>query len=544
MGGYAKGFGQLGADNIRHAHLFSGADAGAKIAAAAADLPTAGGIVDARGFEGAQSIATAIVFSKPTILLLGDATFTYTGTVTAFQLSSGCFIVGSHQLTSIIHVTGLTSDGITPGNDSGVMDVTVRGPNSAASGYSGIDGAATGVFVHRTIVEKWGSHGINTGASSARWIISECTVRQNLVDDGILIGRGATDCKVLDCFVYSNGAWGIDCNGSRCMFRGNHVFSNGSVGGSDNGGILVYGYSSYNADKNQVIGNHSYSNYGPGILVSAGTGATANRNVVTGNQCHGNLAAVISGNGIMVGADEGTFSFNIVHDNHCGANARAGVEVHPGSAGTASKNSVCNNTCDTNAYGVIVNTGVVDTLLYDNIFLSNTSQDIYEFGTRTRRRGNINSVSDALTAEGGTVRVTTQFDKTTSTVLADVTGLSVTVYQQKKYRFRAVLFVDASVAGGGKYAIACALTATNIKYQILAIDNATLAYVITARHAALLGTTGQNGAAALLVVIEGEILTAAGAEAGALTVRIAQNVSSGTSSVLVNSTLTVEQIPA
>ncbi|OFV92050.1 MAG: hypothetical protein A3H28_05055 [Acidobacteria bacterium RIFCSPLOWO2_02_FULL_61_28] len=63
--------------NVRYADQFTGADAGAKIAAAIADLPATGGTVDARGLEGAQTISSDICLgvSKPTTIRLGAATF-------------------------------------------------------------------------------------------------------------------------------------------------------------------------------------------------------------------------------------------------------------------------------------------------------------------------------------------------------------------------------------------------------------------------------------------------------------------------------------
>jgi hypothetical protein len=63
-------------NNIRHANAFSGSDAGAQIAAAILDLPSTGGVVDARGIEGAQTIASTITVNKAVVILLGYATYT------------------------------------------------------------------------------------------------------------------------------------------------------------------------------------------------------------------------------------------------------------------------------------------------------------------------------------------------------------------------------------------------------------------------------------------------------------------------------------
>ena len=67
-------------NRIRYANMFAGTDAGAKIAAAIADLPSTGGTVDARGLEGAQTISSnPLVGGKANVtILLGAATLTST----------------------------------------------------------------------------------------------------------------------------------------------------------------------------------------------------------------------------------------------------------------------------------------------------------------------------------------------------------------------------------------------------------------------------------------------------------------------------------
>ena len=69
-------------NNVRFADQFAGANAGAKIAAAIADLPATGGTVDARAFEGAQTFTSTLTIDKPVKLLLGCATFNMTGGAT------------------------------------------------------------------------------------------------------------------------------------------------------------------------------------------------------------------------------------------------------------------------------------------------------------------------------------------------------------------------------------------------------------------------------------------------------------------------------
>lgn len=140
----------------------------------------------------------------------------------------------------------------------------------------------------------------------------------------------------------------------------------------------------------------------------------------------------------------------------------------------------------------------------------------------------------------GGVRVSTQFDKT-NTTLAAVTGLSRALLAGRSYHFLATLFINADVTGGSKYTMGGTggLTATNIIYNINLLDNATKAYTITSRQTALGGNAGQAGTTAGLCSIEGLITVNA---AGTLSVAFAQNAVSGTSSVLVGSSLIIEEI--
>ncbi len=69
-----------GKNMVYNAARFPGADAEAKIAACHAALPSTGGTCDAREFQGAQTWGVTLIISKPVRLLLGHATFTYSGT--------------------------------------------------------------------------------------------------------------------------------------------------------------------------------------------------------------------------------------------------------------------------------------------------------------------------------------------------------------------------------------------------------------------------------------------------------------------------------
>ncbi len=77
---------------IRYADQFPGGTAGLKIANALNDLPSTGGVVDARSLAGVQTIDVNLYVgqpgAKPTVLLLGPTVFNVSKTITLFTNSS------------------------------------------------------------------------------------------------------------------------------------------------------------------------------------------------------------------------------------------------------------------------------------------------------------------------------------------------------------------------------------------------------------------------------------------------------------------------
>jgi len=153
------------------------------------------------------------------------------------------------------------------------------------------------------------------------------------------------------------------------------------------------------------------------------------------------------------------------------------------------------------------------------------------------KNGNVSKF--AYLKDAGRARVSTQFDKT-NTTLANVTGLATDrdLVSGSTYTFEADLFINADATGGSKFAISGTATATSIVYEIMLLDDSTGAYTHVSRQTALNGSGGQAGTTAGYCRIKGTIVVNAG---GTLTVQFAQNAASGTSSVLVNSTLRVEK---
>lgn len=136
-------------------------------------------------------------------------------------------------------------------------------------------------------------------------------------------------------------------------------------------------------------------------------------------------------------------------------------------------------------------------------------------------------------------RVSTQFDATSNTTLANVTGLTATLVASRIYRFEATLYTASNIAGGVKFAIAGTATATNIIYECVVIDS----NVNAAQTRATALATAVGGVTAVTVAyakITGTITVNA---AGTLTVQFAQNASNGSaSSVLVGSTFVLTEM--
>jgi hypothetical protein len=189
-------------------------------------------------------------------------------------------------------------------------------------------------------------------------------------------------------------------------------------------------------------------------------------------------------------------------------------------------------------------TGSVGIVFKDGTILSamatDTAGDYADDVGGTVERFCINEGNEKARLTGLACRNTSQFDKTASTALANVTGLTRNVAAGVTYRFEATLFITADVTGGSKFAIAGTATATSILYDILLLDESTKAFTITSRQTALAGSAGQAGTTSGICRILGTIVVNA---AGTLTVQFAQNASNLTSSILANSTFTLQQVP-
>ena len=135
-------------------------------------------------------------------------------------------------------------------------------------------------------------------------------------------------------------------------------------------------------------------------------------------------------------------------------------------------------------------------------------------------------------------RVTANFNATSNTTLANITGLTANVATSGTYKFRAVLYTTSDVTAGVKFSIGGTAVATSIIYEALVTD---AGLTTQTRGTALAATVGAvTAVTAAYCVIEGIITVTT---AGTLTVQFAQNVSNAVSSVvLVGSNFQLQEI--
>ena len=153
-----------------------------------------------------------------------------------------------------------------------------------------------------------------------------------------------------------------------------------------------------------------------------------------------------------------------------------------------------------------------------------------------------NEAGDVARLTGTLRRVTTQFDVTSSTTLAGITGLSVNVEAGVTYKFEANIWVSPSASGGTKIGMnGGTATATAVIFEsLLTEDTSTFTVISSIRYTALNNGNTAVGGTGYCYRITGSIVVNA---AGTFFPSFAQAVSNGTpSSVLVGSTFQIWQV--
>lgn len=213
--------------------------------------------------------------------------------------------------------------------------------------------------------------------------------------------------------------------------------------------------------------------------------------------------------------------------------AAAAIRVTNGSTGGG------NLLLGTSTVGAIGTSGVSVLAIANGTAPTSSPADEFQLYSADSAAGDANAFARNEAGEinrltGLTARNSAQFDKTSDTTLANVTGLTRNVEAGRTYAFTAVLYTTSNVAGGVKAAIGGTATATSIVYEAEVKDGSTFATMGTSRATSLATTVGDvTAVTAARITISGTIVVNA---AGTLTVQFAQNASNGSaSSVLVNS---------
>lgn len=87
----STGFNLKNSNAIRYADQYAGVDWCAKVTAAQSDLPSTGGVVDARGLNGTQACASGMTIgssSKPITIIMGTTTLSISAIITVSQMSA------------------------------------------------------------------------------------------------------------------------------------------------------------------------------------------------------------------------------------------------------------------------------------------------------------------------------------------------------------------------------------------------------------------------------------------------------------------------
>lgn len=314
-------------DNIGLCDRYPGANMGAKIAACIAALPSSGGVADARGFQGAQSITSTISVTVPVKLLICGATISVSAS-TAFSSTSAFTVEGcgtgqteftqtlntstvfAHSSASSFKLRDITFNGAPQISGSAI---TIDSPSDSNEGsiiensefsnqYDAVNLAAAAVFN----VSQNNFHGIqHRGIIVANRFNQDQTtgtVTNNLFSCSSPTGHAALEHKtggglrfisneILECDrgYYMN--WSSNGGSSQLNVIGN-LFDTNTVSGVEIGEAVGFTTGTFtNAIISDNYFNSDATRPGVGILVSSTTSALLIGPIITDNWIEGADAA-------------------------------------------------------------------------------------------------------------------------------------------------------------------------------------------------------------------------------------------------------------
>lgn len=321
-------------NNVRYADQFAGSNAGAKIAACIADLPSTGGTCDARGLQGAQTISQNIFagVTKPVRLLFGHATFTVT--VAQVALMNYLTIEGAGRWATIFQ-TGAAIDLLTLGDSThhltGPVIRECQFDGNSATGTNGINIVnATDGLLENVVTEYFSANGVYFSANNSPayfWVFRKLTSRSNS-GWGVLEADGnAGALSLYDCVLSTNTSGGGQFSSNNVQIYGGEIGDNGGStgalffagnygGGTERYGVVVSGvywelntapaeirFASSSVTYHGVVisGNKFTSPNSYGIWLTNGSGPGVAGIAVIGNAFANHTVASLAVNGNITG---------------------------------------------------------------------------------------------------------------------------------------------------------------------------------------------------------------------------------------------------
>jgi parallel beta-helix repeat protein len=342
------------ATNVRYANAFSGADAGARIAACIADLPPTGGTCDARELEGAQSI-TSDVFSgvtKPGTLLLGAATYT----VTAQQnVPSNWKIIGAGKGVTKF-VTGTAGVEVFRLNDS--LNAELSGFTLTGSGSTAGTSAELGIFVGGTsrLSQKVHIHDVEiTNQTAAIYVqnVADVQIDHNFIhgqvwDIGESEGYGVLMESASHVVVSDNTFIDVPRRAIYFSMTSYCIAANNTFKGGHRSRIVMQSFRDTVWVEHNIVTGNTISNValasGESDVAYGITISSAARN----NVIEGNTILNAENGGILISADDTLTrapSWNVISNNEVKVSAAAarGISMKRGSYNTISGNKLIGN---------------------------------------------------------------------------------------------------------------------------------------------------------------------------------------------------------
>lgn len=397
---------------------FSGSpDVGAQITAAIAALPSTGGIVDVRSLSGARTMTSKVTITKANVtVLFGSLTLTLSGVAGAQSPFGAYFLIEAANVW-------LIGDG------------TTRFVNAAGSTANQITFYYGG--------SRGGVRGIEGDGNKANVTSLSDDTFQSFVQVISDSGGGSTadsQTTIEDCVMHDFNHYGVVTYGnlsSGNIIRRNRIYSNGK---NDTYGTGDGIYINKGSSRNDVSGNHCYSNQRSGIRLStAGLAHVANK--VTNNWCYSNgIHGIFADEAANISSVNGVGQTGLLlAGNHCYANTEDGIRIGAyDSVGFITNYAVTDNVLYSNGgwglivqssahatnnvrrgnisgnqafsntqYGIDVQSDVLDTLVVQNTAIGNTAGEIRDLATRTVQAGNKTNTSDGtwhvpspITSEG------------------------------------------------------------------------------------------------------------------------------------------------